>query len=108
MEVAGSGRCTKTDGAIDGVSVDSMSGFGFAMVERGSGQEPGRKSSNRTEEETVETVLQLASAPGEGDTYLPYILSHEGRRALELLICSKCIRGDKGLQSQFPHSGVCI
>lgn len=32
MEVAGSGRCTKTDGAIDGVSVDSMSGFGFAAL----------------------------------------------------------------------------
>lgn len=36
MEVAGSGRCTKTDGAIDVVSVDSMSSFGFAMVERDS------------------------------------------------------------------------
>lgn len=52
MEVAGSGRCTKTDGAIDGVSVDSMSGFGFAMVERDLGQEPGRKSSNRKKKQS--------------------------------------------------------
>lgn len=47
MEVAGSGRCTKTDGAIDVVSVDSMSSLGFAVVERDSGQEPGREPLNR-------------------------------------------------------------